>query len=437
MKKDYNVRLQISSKLLIIGSAILVIGLAISAIYFLDWFKPSISTLSTTSIQTSITTPTSTIEVKKELKNAISAAYHYTCALTNDGGAKCWGINLDGQIGDGTTDDTPTPVAVKNLTNAVAISAGEDHACALLSNGSIKCWGDNFFAQLGTGHAQSGGEPKTTPVTVTVIKNAVAISAGNWFTCALLSNGSVGCWGDNEHGELGDGTTISSLSAVMVNGISNAIAISAAKDGWYACALLSNGNVKCWGDNYYGQLGNGKRSPEESYSSTPVTVIGLSNAVAISAGSAHTCALISDGSIKCWGDNWRGQLGDGKSYPEENYSSTPVTVSGITNAVAISAGSSHTCALLSNGNVKCWGDNTEHQLAYENFYTDYNSTPVTIKGITNAVAIAAGEAHTCALISDGSMKCWGFNGYGQLGDGTTNYTYTPVNVINYNYYSKT
>jgi alpha-tubulin suppressor-like RCC1 family protein len=292
-------------------------------------------------------------------------------------------------------------------------SLGAAHTCALLADGTAKCWGNNYDGQLGDGTFID----KNTPVTVSGLTNAVAIAGGAAHTCALLSDGTAKCWGNNYYGQLGDGTFIDKNTPVTVSGLTNAVAIAASF--YHTCALLSDGTAKCWGRNDYGQLGDGTNTNKN----TPVTVSGLTNAVAIAAGGYHTCALLADGTAKCWGYNGNGQLGDG-TFIDKN---TPVTVSGLTNAVAIAGGAAHTCALLSDGTAKCWGNNAEGQLGDGGTFIE-KTTPVTVSGLTNAVAIAAGSSHTCALLSDGTVKCWGRNDYGQLGDGTFIDKNTPVTV---------
>jgi alpha-tubulin suppressor-like RCC1 family protein len=342
----------------------------------------------------------------------------HTCIILDNGSVKCWGRNDYGQLGDGTTTDKYTPVVVNGLSNVVAIATSTYHSCALLSDGTVKCWGRNDRGELGDGVISLY---ESTPVVVNRLSNVVAISTGGYHTCALLSDGTVKCWGANDRGQLGDGTLEDKSTPVTVKGLSNAIAI--ASGDLHTCALLGDGTVKCWGGNYFGQLGDGTNVSK----STPITVNGLTNAVAISAGGYHTCALLSDGTVKCWGRNDRGELGDGKVV---SYESTPVTVIGLSNVIEISTGVAHTCALLNDGTVKCWGNNADGQLG--DGTTTPSSVPVTVNGLSNVIMITTGGWHTCALFNDGTIKCWGDNYFGQLGDGTQNDSPIPVIAKNCN-----
>jgi alpha-tubulin suppressor-like RCC1 family protein len=295
---------------------------------------------------------------------------------------------------------------------------GNRFTCAVLSTGAAKCWGGNGSGQLGDGTITD----RTTPIDVSGLSSGVsAISVGNRFTCAVLSTGAAKCWGGNGSGQLGDGTITDRTTPVAVSGLSSGVSAIATGSN-HTCALLNTGAVKCWGQNSNGVLGDGTTT----WSNFPVNVSGLSSGVsAISAGGQHTCALLSTGGVKCWGTNSSGQIGDGTI----TNSSTPVNVSGLSSGVtAISTGFSSSCALLSTGAVKCWGGNGSGQLG-DGTTTD-RSTPIDVSGLSSGVrAISAGYGNTCALLGGGVVKCWGSNYIGQLGDGTTTQRLTPTAVV--------
>jgi alpha-tubulin suppressor-like RCC1 family protein len=353
---------------------------------------------------------------------AIATGGNHACAVLADGTARCWGGNSDGRLGDGTTTNRLTPVTVSGIGTAVAIAMGYRHTCALLANGSVRCWGENLFGQLGIGI--TGGANRLTPVALSSVSNAVAITAATYHTCVLLADGTARCWGLNGGaGVLGDGTSVDRNAPVTVSGLSNAVAIDTGDN--HTCALQANSNPKCWGFNASGQLGDGTTTSRL----TPVDVITPSpnNAVGVSAGGAHSCALLADGSAKCWGNNQTGQLGISNVAPS-NLAPTPVLGGGGgASARDIAAGRNHTCAVRADGTVACWGANDSGQLGIGT--TDPQLSPVTVSSLTDpAVAIAAGESHTCALVASGTVRCWGLNSNGQLGDGTTTTRLTPVTV---------
>ena len=344
---------------------------------------------------------------------AIAAGAWHTCALASAGGAVCWGYN--------------EPRAVAGLASGVAaISAGGYHACALTSAGAVVCWGWNDSGQLGNGRQGCGDVRCSSPIPVAVSglgSGVAAIAAGGVHSCALTSVGGVVCWGDNSYGQLGDGTTTNRYTPVAVSGLSSGV-VAIAAGGDHTCALTSAGAVVCWGYNTYGQLGDGTTTTRL----TPVAVSGLASGVAaISAGGLHSCALTSAGGVVCWGYNGGGQLGDGTTTNRD----TPVDVSGLGSGVAaIAAGGVHSCALTRAGGVVCWGSNGWGQLG--DGTTTERHTPVAVSGlVSGVVAIAAGTEHTCALTSVGVVKCWGENASGQLGDGTTIDSHTPVGVIGF------
>jgi alpha-tubulin suppressor-like RCC1 family protein len=368
---------------------------------------------------------------------SITAGDSITCGLTSNGGVKCWGANWNGQLGNGSyyKKSKNTPVDVSGLASGVsAIVAGNGHVCALTSSGGVKCWGNNWNGELGNGMPTiKSPYGKNTPVdVVSLTSDVIALAVGGGHTCALISSGGVKCWGYNKWGQLGDGTTTDRTVPVGVNGLtSGVIAIDAGNN--FTCALLLSGEVKCWGINDAGQLGNGTNT----MSTIPVSVNGLTDRViAISTGSSHTCALTSNGGVKCWGNNQGGQLGDGSILLTiTNYGKTiPVDVNGLTSGViGIAAGGSHTCALTFSGRVKCWGDNANGGLGNGTADTTTISygetTPVDVIGLTNDISmIVAGVRHTCALTSGGEVKCWGWNLYGQLGNGTNISSALPVDI---------
>jgi alpha-tubulin suppressor-like RCC1 family protein len=324
-----------------------------------------------------------------------------------------------------------TPVASSGASPGVAVAsagtgfvagktatlaAGGLHTCAVTGSGAVWCWGNNQSGQLGDGTVPA----RLTPGPVSGLRTgAVTLAAGAFHTCAVTSGGILRCWGDNWHGQLGDGTTTDRLTPVPVSGLGSVVAVVA---GWrHTCALTSAGEVWCWGDNSNGQLGDGTMTDRL----TPVPVSGLdSGVVAVAAGSGHTCALTSAGEVSCWGYNGQAQLGDGTMTNRL----TPVPVSGLdSGVVAVAAGASVTCALTDAGEAWCWGSNSNGQLGDGSVME--RSTPVPVSGLENdVVAVAAGGHHACAHTSAGEVSCWGYNGEAQLGDGTTTDLLTPVPV---------
>jgi alpha-tubulin suppressor-like RCC1 family protein len=361
---------------------------------------------------------------------SVAGGDSHTCAQLANGNVSCWGYNYNGQLGDGTTNTQVMPVQTL-LTNSAQIAAGRTHGCALISDGTVKCWGNNYYGQLGIGSSDSNAH--STPLSVSGIATAAQVGLGDDHSCAVLSDGTANCWGRNNYGQLGDNSQTQRNAPVSVSsGNLNSTILQISGGDQHSCAVLANGQVYCWGYNVWGQLGNVSTTSPRL---TPVRVSGVTGAVQIVAGGSnivsgytggYSCAVLSTGQVKCWGSNYLGTLGIGGS-GDTSAHGTPSTVSGITTAVQLAAGGNHVCALLSDHSIKCWGANYYGQVGNGGTGTR-QTTPVSVYGITNAVNITAGWQHTCAVLADGSTWCWGYNGYGQIGDGTYNTQTLPVKV---------
>jgi len=316
---------------------------------------------------------------------AIATGDNHTLALLADGSVQAWGSNDHGQLGDGTTIERHTPVAVTGLSNATAIAAGvESHCLALLADGSVQAWGWNYRGQLGDGTTIE----RHTPVAVTGLANVTAIAAGVEHSLALLEDGSVRAWGGNVYGQLGVGDTTDRHTPVAVKDLTTVKAIAAGQN--HCLALLADGSVRAWGWNGFGQLGVGDTTERH----TPVAVAGLANATAIAAGGSHCLALLADGSVRAWGWNLYGQLGVGDTTERH----TPVAVTDLTTAIAIAIaiGAYHSLALLEDGSVRAWGNNGFGQLGVGD--TTDRHTPVAVTDLTTVTAIAAGHQHSLAVV---------------------------------------
>lgn len=353
----------------------------------------------------------------------IAAGGLHTCALLSSGSVYCWGSNGDGELGNGKMeDDQPNVVRVVNLEGAKAISAGELYTCAVLSGGKVRCWGANTYDQLGT------DEPgdKLSPVEVAGLSGAETVLASNQNTCTIAAaDKSLRCWGASGMGQLGnadaDGADCTACQPYhpapqLIPGLS-AVKSVAAGD-FHICAVLADSNLRCWGYNTYGQLGAGQTLKYRTSAAASV----LSGARAVAIDDSNTCALLETGGVRCWGRCLSGACGDADV---ENVGSPPST-DFLTGASAITLGEDHGCALLaSDGKIACWGDNYYYQLGDDTVY--YSDGPLTVPNLKGATAVAAGTQHTCALVS-GTVKCWGGNGWHQLGDGTTDSNFDPVLV---------
>lgn len=332
----------------------------------------------------------------------LSVGSSTACALTSAPEVACWGDGLWGRLGDGGTEETDVPLEVQPLAEPTEIAMGGYLACALEGTGHAACWGEDG-SKDGKGYDER-------PTEVDGLEEATQITAGSLHACALLASGHVDCWGSYH---TGGNEVFDTPTPTEIAGLGEAVQVDAG--GGHTCAVLAAGSVECWGSNDAGDLGDGS----EEGSATGVTVAGIGDAVQVSAGGYDSCAVLAGGRVDCWGENSNGQLGDGSTAS----SKTPVEVSGITDAVEVSAGNQHTCALLTTGHVECWGYNARGQLGDDS--TSSTDVPVEVPGISDATQIGASEAAntaqeeiSCALLSGGQVQCWGSNEHGQLGDGS-------------------
>ena len=342
-----------------------------------------------------------------------------------------------------------------SVASAKAIAVGASYTCAVLDDNSVKCWGDNEYAQLGLGHTSNRGGAanemgdQLSKVELGTGHSTKALATGRVHACAILDDDSVKCWGSNYAGQLGLGDTLfrghegkemgDNLPNVPLGTGRTAKAITAGES--HTCAILDDNSVKCWGSGFHGQVGQGDRSHrgddagEMGDALSNVSLGTGRTAKAITAGKDHTCALLDDNRVKCWGDNQYGQLGQGDTSDrggdanEMGDQLLKVDLGSDRTAKALEAGSSssHTCAILDDNSVKCWGCNFTGQLGLgdRNHRGDgademgNRLSEISIGTARTAKALARGNAHTCAILDDNSVKCWGANTLGQLGQGDT------------------
>ena len=360
----------------------------------------------------------------------VGASTAFSFAVKSDGTVWAWGDNSSGQLGDGTTISRSSPVQVHGLTGVVAVVAGigPGNGLALKPDGSVWAWGNNFSGQLGNGTTATD---HTVPVQVPGLAGVMAVASGEMHSLAVKSDGSVWAWGNNSVGQLGDGTTTSHSSPKQVPGLSGVVAVatewgfgSAAGLIGNSFALKSDGSLWAWGNNIFGQLGDGTYTNRSS----PVQVPGLSGVVAVATGNYITFAVKSDGTVWAWGDNSSGQFGLDPTIT--SHSTTPVRVPGLTGVVAVAAVTGSSFAVKSDGSIWSWGSNWFGELGEGTFTPRFY--PAQVPGLTGAVAITAGSGrgNIIALKSDGSAWAWGDNSTGELGDGTFALRSYPVLAVN-------
>jgi alpha-tubulin suppressor-like RCC1 family protein len=366
---------------------------------------------------------------------ALATGGDHVCVLLEDHTARCWGQNASGELGSGTLDagrvtpsQTPTPIAVPGLAGLTMIAAGGygsgfGTSCAGAPSAGVRCWGSNAHGVLGLGLAADGSSPPAQSIAPLplALGSVAGVALGGFFGCGLVADGGVSCWGDNTQNELGRvldaGSFDPTPTPVPLSGSASAVATGK----YHACALLTDHSVECWGATDHGQAGQ----VADGGVASPRTIAGLA-ASAVTAGEGSTCAITTAGNAVCWGGNQYGQLGRG----DGDAAGAAVAIDPAPQPVALPAGSvavqiasavGSTCALLSNRTVWCWGDNAYGELGTGSAVPGFTARPGQVQGLTNIVQIAAspGGWTVCALLQDGSIRCWGSNDADQLGVDTS------------------
>lgn len=335
--------------------------------------------------------------------------------------------NEDDQGEDDSSSDKKEDGADKDAKNKViSVDVAFAHGCRAYGDGRVECRGDGRHGELGA-NAYGTVSHDWVPVK-SLAGRAVEVAVGSAHSCALLEDGTIQCWGQNNYGELGDGTKEETELPVTVVGLSGVSMISAG--GYKTCAVLkSSGEVRCWGSNHRGQLGNGsKTSPQ--ISTTPLEVVGLDDIERIDVGVVATCAVRKGGKAFCWGDNRQGTLGNG----ETTDSAVPTPVTNIETAVDISVGELHSCAVVADGGTWCWGTHKVGSwygvLGTGISNVSHSAVPVPLEDAPAAKRVSVGDEYTCIISSsNGSVWCWGTNNGGRLGNGKSANSATPVVAV--------
>ena len=361
---------------------------------------------------------TATVTVSKKSTalqfSSVSAGEGYACGITSTGAAYCWGFNGYGQLGNGTTTQTNVPVPVSGGLTFASVSARQGTTCGVTKpSGVAFCWGRNDAGQLGNGTTTAS----IVPVPVRGGYSFISVTAYSGHACGVVKLGSAYCWGSNTEGQLGNGTNVNSSVPVPVSGAQTFTSVSVGYN--HSCGVTKSGAAYCWGSNYYGTLGNNSTAR----SIVPVAVSGGYTFASLSAGGVGNCGVTTAGAAYCWGSNTNGQLGNG-TY---NQSNAPVAVVGGKTFASISAATYNGCGVTTGGTSYCWGDNRLGQIG--NGTTAQSNVPVAVSGgYAFSSVSASGLYSTCGLTTNGMTYCWGNNGNGQLGNGTYTSSSVPVPI---------
>jgi alpha-tubulin suppressor-like RCC1 family protein len=337
----------------------------------------------------------------------IATGEGHACLRTTKGEVFCWGSNELGQLGDGTQTNRASAKKVEGLPSIVRVATGTHHSCALAVDESVWCWGGNTQGEQGQG-AQTA-DPVFKPTKVPV-PGVIAISAGGYHTCAHDVAGRVYCWGHNTFGECG---SVGQAFVTTPKQVPNLGKVLEVATGWeHTCAIMADRTVQCWGRNQDGQIGNSTAGADER---DPAVAVGVHDVRALFAGDDHTCALLLDGSMQCWGDNENGELGSGNAV----FSNRAVPVSNMNDAYQGGGGREHSCVATNGGGVYCWGQNLASELGIGP-PSYISKIPLRVVNLDDARWVAAGQAFSCAAHKEKGAMCWGTNDRGQLGSGTMN-----------------
>jgi alpha-tubulin suppressor-like RCC1 family protein len=350
----------------------------------------------------------------------LTAGRSHACGIATDGESYCWGFNFYGQLGGNSTANATTPTRVQSAVRFARIGSGSNHTCAQQVTGETWCWGINDQGQLGNG-TTTGSSPNPLPVAVSTAQRFVALTSGGFHNCGLTAAGTAYCWGNNNSGQLGDGTTATQSTPVAVPGGPYA-AISAGQ--FYSCATTGSGSTTCWGSNSLGQLGDGLLTNRL----TPTPVSGSLAFLAVYPSVNHSCGMVTTGALQCWGYNSNGQLGDGT----RSNLVAPAPIAGNIAFAQLQGASNASCGVSTTGTAFCWGSNTNGRLGIASDDASARMTPIAVAGglTFSAVSANAVAGSFCGLAAgSGAAYGWGSNFAGGLGDGTTTDRVAPVQVV--------
>jgi alpha-tubulin suppressor-like RCC1 family protein len=339
---------------------------------------------------------------------SVSAGNH-TCAIKTDGTLWCWGWDGGGQLGNGAvTDDQDSPdQEATAATDWATVSAGYEHTCAIKTDGTLWCWGSDWDGRLGNG---ADGDQDSPDQESTAATDWASVSAGPGHTCAIKTDGTLWCWGGDWGGRLGNGADGNQDSPDQESTAATDWAtVSAGTD--HTCAIKTDGTVWCWGYDGHGRLGNGADGDQDSpdQESTAAT-----DWATVSAGREHTCAIKTDGTLWCWGSDGDGRLGNGADGAQNSPDQESTAA---TDWATVSAGYSHTCAIKTNGTLWCWGRDADGALGNGGLTGNQQSPSQESTAASNWASVVTGDNYTCALKTNGTIWCWGDDDQGQLGNG--------------------